>query len=325
MGVPLKFKLPRRSPHGGVPGGAWGRPSRGAISCTRCAFVMAVRPRSAAGGSRAQRPRWRPRARCREPRAQRRSRPCPRGRRVCRPTMARRWQRLEGLGDRPRAESPATRSQSIPEEQKARSCAASASCRWGGGSFALRGGSAPAALAPFSPRYSIGMAREAVRASESLVQARLPRSWTTIVLAQQRRPMGRTASRASDAIERPMPTQSRQMPMSLRRVGTGWRAGWMQSADRWRESGRKPAERRQEQPPRCLQKECVPVARYGGTVEASRAQERRPSLPMAWPRMASECMGWPEACMFSRLVCRWALECRKWGAERPSEASEMAL
>ena len=99
----------------------------------------------------------------------------------------------------------------------------------------------------------------------------------------------------------------------------------MQSADRWRESGRKPAERRQEQPPRCLQKECVPVARYGGTVEASRAQERRPSLPMAWPRMASECMGWPEACMFSRLVCRWALECRKWGAERPSEASEMAL
>ena len=189
----------------------------------------------------------------------------------------------------------------------------------------MRGGGAPAALAPFSPRYSIGMAREAVRASESLVQARLPRSWTTIVLAQQRRPMGRTASRASDAIERPMPTQSRQMPMSLRRVGTGWRAGWMQSADRWRESGRKPAERRQEQPPRCLQKECVPVARYGGTVEASRAQERRPSLPMAWPRMASECMGWPEACMFSRLVCRWALECRKWGAERPSEASEMAL
>lgn len=235
-----------------------GRPSRGAISCTRCAFVMAVRPRSAAGGSRAQRPRWRPRARCREPRAQRRSCPCPRGRRVCRPTMARRWQGLENLGDRPQAESPAARSQSLPEEQKARSCAASASCRWGGGSFDLRGGGAPAALAPFSPRYSIGMAREAVRASESLVQARLPRSWTTIVLAQQRRPMGRTASRASDAIERPMPTQSRQMPMSLRRVGTGWRAGWMQSADRWRESGRKPAERRQEQPPRCHRRSACP-------------------------------------------------------------------
>jgi len=132
--------------------------------------------------------------------------------------------------DRSQAESPAARSQSLPEEQKARSCAASASCLWGGGSFALRGGSAPAALAPFSPRYSMSMAREAVRASESLVQARLPRSWTTIVLAQQRRPMGRTASHASDAIERPMPTQSRQMPMSLRRVGTGWRAGWMQSA-----------------------------------------------------------------------------------------------
>lgn len=120
-----------------------GRPSRGAISCTRCAFVMAVRPRSAAGGSRAQRPRWRPRARCREPRAQRRSCPCPRGRRVCRPTMARRWQGLENLGDRPQAESPAARSQSLPEEQKARSCAASASCRWGGGGLLLCGAAAP--------------------------------------------------------------------------------------------------------------------------------------------------------------------------------------
>jgi hypothetical protein len=41
--------------------------------------------------------------------------------------------------------------------------------------------------------------------------------------------------------------------------------------------------------------------------------------------MASECMGWPEACMFSRLVCRWALEWRKWDTERPHDAPEMAL
>lgn len=223
MGVPLENHLPRRSPHGGVPSGAWGRPSRGAISCTRCAFVMAVRAQERRG-QQAQRVRWRP------PRAWRRAacagRPWPADGRGLRTSETGRRPRVP-----PPAVSPSPKSRRLDRVQRPPRA-------YGvGGSFALRGGSAPAALAPLSPRYSMSMAREAVRASESLVQARLPRSWTTVVLAQQRRPMGRTASRASDAIERPMPTQSRQMPMSLRRVGTGWRAGWMQSADRWRGRG----------------------------------------------------------------------------------------
>ena len=100
---------------------------------------------------------------------------------------------------RVQAESPAARSQSLPEEQKARSCAASASCRWGWGSFALRGGSAPAALAPFSPRYSMSMAREAVRASVSLVQGCWPSSWASYRPVQNRRSAGLTVPRLPDA------------------------------------------------------------------------------------------------------------------------------
>ena len=217
MGVPLENHLPRRSPHGGVPGGAWG------ASVPWRDLVHPLRFRH----GRASQERSRRQPRTASPMAS----SCPMPRAACagRPWPADgRGLRTSETGRRPRVPPPAVRPS--PKSRRLDRVQRPPRADGGGGSFALRGGSAPAALAPFSPRYSIGMAREAVRASESLVQARLPRSWTTIVLAQQRRPMGRTASRASDAIERPMPTQSRQMPMSLRRVGTGWRAGWMQSA-----------------------------------------------------------------------------------------------